>query len=462
MKSMSEFIAKYDRDGFLITISSRIEIFDKISNQIDWRNEEYVAVFTHEYWHSLLHLSTITRIRDWVVYLSQISLFTKTLMHEANGSSNGNNNLEKEDLKFIEDSFDYLYYQHGEFKTDYAEFDDFKIISEPIVHKNQIKPRLSGREVPLSSIQINCDFFVNNETVKNVIYAFSVLDIEESIADAIETMIYKNTKNQGIKYNLIKKLFQYYKLDIHDYHLIGSLGTLALLTTDPPFSLINLIKEYKRLLIKDNSKIKALSKLKNDIQDIIIQYEPTLQEELDSISKIYKNREPLETATAIVINRILALIKRRLANPTFDVDCFISGNINWADFSNLLFKLHQPAIALQERSGTPGILRDNLITMDDTVCKISGSVDYPIANLFKVLSLLDHFFKAHNGVVGIRRSEIVELPCLYANSCDALARSINGEICISKPWELLETKNDTCEYCQMVQCLIGETKIRST
>ena len=199
MKSMSEFIAKYDRDGFLITISSRIEIFDKISNQIDWRNEEYVAVFTHEYWHSLLHLSTITRIRDWVVYLSQISLFTKTLMHEANGSSNGNNNLEKEDLKIIEDSFDYLYYQHGEFKTDYAEFDDFKIISEPIVHKNQIKPRLSGREVPLSSIQINCDFFVNNETVKNVIYAFSVLDIEESIADAIETMIYKNTKNQGIK-----------------------------------------------------------------------------------------------------------------------------------------------------------------------------------------------------------------------------------------------------------------------
>lgn len=458
---MSDFIGKYDRDGFLITISPEIEIFNKTSGQIDWTNTEHVAVFTHEYWHFLLHFSTFTRVRDWIVYLSQISLFTKTLMYEANGISDGNHSLDTLDINFFEESFDYLRYQKGDFITGTPDFDDFIFISEPTIPKDLSKPKLLGKEIPLSSLHVDCRLFKSNQSIGIQKYAFSVIDIEESIADAIETMIYNGTANKGIKYNVIKKLFQYYNLDMQDYHLISSLGTMSLLTSDPPSSLINLIKDYKGLIAIGNSKNHSLAVIQNNIKNIIVQYLPILDAELDSICAIYKNREPLATATNLVIDRIRKLFKLRSGNPTFDTDCFISGKTNYTRYFDLINNLHRPVIAYQERCGDPCANRDTLITMDDTLCKINGTVDYPVANLFKVLSLLNHYYKAHYAIVGIMRSGIVDSSCVYLNSCDAPTRLISEEICISKPWSFMETGDDTCEYCQMVRCLIGETKIRN-
>lgn len=449
---MEEYFGKYERDGFLIRIPENQTVINPKTLTLNTKNKEAFGLFLHEYWHSLLHLSTFFRVKEFIMFQDKISIFSKTLTEE--GTSRGTRDMKEEDRETLQKSYDFKIVASNNPFNSTTKFDSIRVSSEPTIIQDKINNSF-GR---ISALEIPVNLYNNEVLIESTVYTLDVLSIEESIADAIETMVNKDSNNTDIIYRILNELLAFYGLDNHDNHLVASLGTLSLLTTDPPYSIKNLILRFKDLLVSGCSKYEALEIIKDEIRSLIRLNIDTFKSDLKYIEDTYLNREPLYSSLKYVIDKINKLFIERLKNPTFDTDCFISGEISCFEFEYLIGKVHKTPLLLQKGKNE----QDLLITMDG--CQITGTdnLTYNVGEFYKILSSMEHFFTVHySGNDDIRRSEGIETeePCPFVNSCEYnKLQEEKKDICKTNPWVLVSKEKNICEYGKMTACLIGHTR----
>ncbi|MEL1245292.1 hypothetical protein AAEO56_13530 [Flavobacterium sp. DGU11] len=447
----NEILARYFSNVFLIGLSPSVNIFNrKIDEEIPVK--EY-SIFTHEYWHFLMNISTTVRVRDFALFYQLFPIFSKTLTEEGNGMSD-TSVLTAEDkilLSQINDMF-IAYNEGGIDNPEELEINNFRIVSEVLGEDAHLT--LRDCKVPFKRSKVKIEFDTPQGISQKYMYLNSDY-IEESIANSIEKIIYDDGDSiPEIPYLMLSKLSAYFNGEPLSNYELACIGTLSLLTTNPALSLNSLFKDYKALR-GFHTMQESIDRLSDEIKPIFSQISNIILEDLISILKVYENREPSYQAIKRVYEKIEMCLYYRERDLLFELNAFRNNILNKEILNYLVFKMVNPCDVLQERQGDENLVNRDFIKSFETDNIKVNSHDVLPYFLNQIMNCQLNYLKAHWAMFALMDSRIATSKCPYYTVCDLPNRIINTDRCLNKPWENFVKNGDNCVYGHAVGNLVG-------
>ncbi|WP_422091654.1 hypothetical protein [Tenacibaculum ovolyticum] len=451
-------LAKYLSNIFHIELSENVQIFNKNNDQ-KFSTESY-SVFVHEYWHYLLNISTSARLGDFSMWYQLFSIFSRTLTEEGDGTS-VTSELTTEDKKLLEEIGDLYIEQNQGCIIDLGDIEvkDFNIISEITSVENELT--LKGIKVPYKQSKVKIDILTSEGKRLNKELYINNDFIDESIANCIEKIIFDNDNPPPkIPYLILEKLSEYYNNGsaLSKFEL-AHLGTLSLLTTNPPLSLNSIFKDY--IEYRENNDIESsLEYIFNLIKPLFLEISGVILTDMNEILKVYENREPAYQAIKFLIEKIEKAIYFRNKNLVFELAPFRNNTVNYEKLNILLYEAFKPCDIIQKVVGDEETLeRDFIKSFETQPIQISNHFIYP-SFLMQLISCQLHYFKAHWTIHGLMDTRIANDTCPFFTTCNLTTRTETPNICRNKPWESLIKNGENCVYGHAVANLVGHSKLK--
>ena len=453
METSTKYLGRYLSDVFLIEFPSSTRIFNKGVKQRELTSQEY-GTFLHEYWHYLINISTFARIKDFTLFYHIVSIFSKTLTENADGTSVGLD-YNSEDRKVLAEILELrLAYQGGFYeKINTSYVYDFHLTGEVIISDYNLT--LYNRLTPVKKVSIPIKAITENGE-KNGYFILGNHAIEESIVNAIERTVYDDGKSPLVNpYLVLTRIFEYYSVGIKfEREEIAILGTLSLLTSDPAVSVVRLIKDFCSYRQRIGTK-EALIAVTNEINPIIEQISPFIYAQVESLQGIYKDREPLCFAINYITQKILYCFELRRKDLLFDLTPILTRDKKLLE--DLIFNKVKPCDILQRFRGCGNKIGKDLLKSFELEKIIYGGKEWNISFFLQLFYCQLDYVQAH-GMVGIFPSDKVKSKCPYYSVCSLDFRKSNPTICKTKPWKQFNKNTESCMYGTAVSNLIGLVK----
>lgn len=451
-----EVFAQYFSNVFHMELSENIKLFvDDPTYQIT--KEDY-AVFIHEYWHYLLNISTMVRIRDFSLHYQIFPIFSKTLLVECNGESD-TSVLTQEDNELLSEIGELFFaYSDGGFVKSSKEMIDFRVISE--ILSEDLNLTLQGKKVPFKKGKVKVEVTTSQGLYEDYLYINNSF-IDESIANSIECMISNSSKtNPVLPYYILAKISEFFNngTALNNYE-IACIGTLSLLTTNSALTLNGLFKDYihlkKKHTIDDSIKILCdclKPKVKNTFSLIIA--------DIDEILRVYENRAPVYQAIELIKSKVEMALSLRNNDLLFELVPFRNNVIDTESLENLVFQIIKPCPVTQKKDGDLShIKRDEFRLFENYTIMIDGQ-SVPSSFLMQVINCQLNYFKAHWAIFTLLDSRLAEETCPYFTVCDLECRVVTPDICLKKPWKTFIRNGEKCAYSHAVSTLIAHTRLK--
>ncbi len=461
--------AWYEPERFRVVLSNETPLFENIEHPIlrSQPSQNY-SVFTHEYWHYLLNMSTVSRLRDYLLSHERQVVFSTLLKRDGSGEClpktalDERNKMKLNSLERMRKAF------QGD--DDYSlEIDPEKIKTIEVTGYNiqYIELPLDGgifshgplitpvKHVPQAMVKAECE--THGGIVIPISFILGNYVIEESIAYEVDRFVDIDSPEDNapqFPYLILRALVKHiFPNGLSRYESI-SLATLSLLSTDSGISLINILNDYHIIKQSQMSTEESLATLwinrgkffqEADLDDLI--------SSLDSNVVRYTGRGSAENAIRYLRDESVSLLKRRMINPFFDLEPFKGEKVDTEALIEFQKKV-APCPIIQEFNGPDDQLgRDILAHFDDSPFDNDPKIQPPALSL-TVLNCQQHYAAAHLDGVSER--------CPYYTSCTHENRKTSGMFCDQRPWFHFrrEKIEGLCYYEAGIQGVYGKSELR--
>lgn len=466
----NQALASYHNNAFCINAGQCISIMDANRDQLEVDMESLslkeFSIFTHEYWHYLLNISTLTGLKDFKLFQTLVEPFWKGIAKKPLGIFN-KNNLDKEDENYVvslitlyKSIYGYRIPNHPNVSNRTVK--DFKITGYKI---NDDYKEIDGDNAPFSEVILKLSI----ETLFGEVdkeFPLGTLVINEGLAYEVENMICKENEKSipCFPYKVIRKISEYILDDSITNLELCKIATLSMLTVNAPAAFIDFLELIKNKLNEEKSIDKIIDFIWNNYKSRFKNHIKVAIKDMEDMVNIYKDRGLLEYAMNYLSAQYKRLLNKRLENPFFDLHPFSNENIDIQQIVEL-FKEIAPCDAIIENpdKNNEEISKDILISF--TGNKLWNDTIYTPTDFLRALQCQSHYLQSH---IDLNKNKFVSSKsshtkaCPFYTICELENRKNSSDICKNKPWEVFkENEPKSCWYGVAVASTLGSVNVEN-
>lgn len=449
LAELESSLGRFYQHQFCIELSSNVYIFRKDGELRGKVSRDSLAVFTHEYYHYVQNLSTISGWITFEQYQKAIAIFSSTLDTDAQCHPE---RLTPESEATLNGISQYIVAIEGGrgFKQGISKVAAVRFVS------------LHIGEAPNFIVNVTWDVRRRDSSTKLETIAAGGFLIQEGVSYILEgfvsldKMLFNEDDSSAppYPYHAYRILCRSIAPEITPLAAV-KLGVLSLNSPTPGASLIDALKKYKEVTatgISANDACAMLAELTaprvKAVTDLIC------EERTKEIALSVTGRGHIESGIASAISIFQDLLSRRSADPWFDLAWCSSGDLPLIDELLALHKSLLPCDILQIVPEPEAFGRDYLLTYMDT----EGSFHDGLRALHSQL----RFFLVHYNPPGAFLADgwTWLKKCPYYTACHLEMRKNEPDICAQTPWKR-GTLPNTCWYGTAVKGTIGLVQITS-
>ncbi len=471
----SERLGSYKPNRFIVTLTCQTPFFQINSQEeVESNQDDYLAVYLHEYWHYLQNISTISGIITFILMQELLALFSKTLEVCPSGkiSSKGNSGLDADGQQVFANIIKMFTTIQGQMKPAGLRtklIRDWRIGG---IKKEEIE--LTWNSKKLLRHQLKLDLIINyldgssDATVQLTVASGA---IQESIAYIIERHLGAQNPSLLVEasphfpYTVLEHLVEYIVGNQNEpLDIIASIGTLSLMSNNPAASLYDFLIDYRDHRHRGFGPTASLNAILKNMCDQVNEAINILQRgDLFSIEKMHMGRGLAETGAKYIVSVIRKAIQRRKEYPLFDLEFSTKNTPKQVVKSvNKLLRQFPPCDVLQERSGNIDDLMRDFLGTSQLVRMQSGFLP---SDGIRTLQSQQHFMQQHLRTKGFIATNCIGIDgdsrCPYYTVCDLPLRQDAASVCDQSPWEHWERgPNQACWYSSGVASTAGIVSIK--
>lgn len=463
----------YFSNAFSIQISEDTSVIDPDSLQVNHDDDENFSVFVHEYWHYLQNLTTVAGFVSLLLQQDLAAAFSATLLLTEDGSSvaAGGDDLRERVTELIA----ICNAREGELEpADYEpdEIDGFVISG---VEEAEYSHCLRGQSVPLARITLSVEIELKDGSRATERILFGQACIEEGVAYLVDRMVAGGgTGSVGaddappFPYWVLRELaISGGTVDMTAIE-IASLGTLALLTSDPADAFFSIRDHYVQLRQEEIAVPEALDtvwqNMRTSVETMIKQI---VDVELPGLNAMHAGRGLVEPAFDWLTRQYQSVLHQRLKDPLFDLRPFSKNAVDKPALAGLI-RTVLPCDATISRPGEIHVVeRDIIVTFGQPGVSVQG---YSLSDCLRTLESQTHYVNSHLYRDAILPTAEVEIdnadlheddvdPCPFYTSCGLALRRNNEKTCFRTPWRNFAPATKNCWYGAAVSCMLGLTDV---
>ena len=477
-KRWSDVAGSYSPNAFSIRLPPDTPIIDPQTLQLVQNDPDALSVLIHEYWHYLQNMTTVAGFVSLVLQQDFARAFSETLAVAGDGSSAGSDAVGGNLSDQVRELVEIFEAREGEITVpgiDETEVESFRITG---VHEDEHVLTRNGQPVPLREVILDIEAEMRDGSTETGQLLFGQTCVEEGIAYLVDRVVAADGNGAAATDN--SPPFPYWVL--RELALTGSatpmtaieiisLGTLALLTTDPAGIFLSLRDDYCAARTAGRSIPEALDEvwqqIRPDVEDVV---RVITEHELPGLIAMHHGRGLMESAAEWLAGQYAAVLTRRVRNPIFDLEAFAHNNLDRPALSRLL-RTMLPCDVIVERTGDQhAIERDIIVSFGMPGLSAHG---YRLSDILRTLEAQVDFVLAHLGGDSFGSSVEVEQqqaavpdddvsPCPFYTSCGLDIRRTQADTCFRRPWRTFDPGRGTnCWYGTAVACTLGVIRVNS-
>ncbi len=399
---------------------------------------ERFAVYCHEYWHYLISISTLSRLRDLEYLQNVVTLFSKTLNNPKQAVSEGRTALSQIEIEQFRELRRLHQIHDGLVRLPIAS-NSISLEEHPTIIEDNFNLRWGP--VAHRSVLLRMQ---TRTSLGNIIqpFNFGIIALEEGLTSAVTRSIWPEAKLPQVPYGLASVIAEdagY--LDLTNYE-ISSLITLSLLTLNPPIAYLDMLQSYSNARNPLAPK-EGLMKMWDDYRHEFEQYIPIFKQSLDQMVKRYEQRGVTELAARYVREVSFLGLQKRLEDPLFELKPFEKNAVDLVAL-NQLFDEFPPCNVVQEREGHSDDVDRDILSNRDIRNFDWNTTPYAPGEFLTTLACNFDFAKAHADV-DFEQSDNVHQCCPFYTCCTNERRINDRETCKTSPW--MHFKPDETKHC---------------
>lgn len=459
----------YYPDAFSIRIESDPPLINPTTLAMRTDDAEDFSTFVHEYWHYLQNLTTVAGFSSFELFHDLAARFHETLVNNGDGTSVGSAGILGTHGPVVQELLEIMDARRGEdcpAGIDDQDVDAFDILDVTIDEHALTR---NGQQVPLGRVRLSVRLRLNDGTETDADMLFGQLCIEEGIAYEIDRMVAGGGPGTPAADNAPP--FPYLVLrelacarsdaDVHRIDLIA-LATLALLTTDPAVSFLDMLDDFGVRRTAGETSDQALDGIWQGLRahsEQVIRL--IIDHDMPSIVAAYQGRGLLQHAVEYLAENYTDLLRRRLQDPFFDIRAFTNNNLNRAALEQL-FRQTLPCDTIQSLSGDEhAVARDLLVTFGVPPERWTR-LGYRPSDFLRTLECQVDYLLAHLGNSGFLASANTDSRCPFYTVCGLSLRRDHSELCRGSPWGAFDPGQPYhCWYGTAVASTLGVVVMRS-
>jgi hypothetical protein len=456
-------LGAYAAHEFCIEMSAQHALIDAHRRRIDPLNADTWSTFTHEYFHYLQNVSTVTGFAGYHAHQQLLAHFSATI--ERNGESAGSAKLAPGEQTRLRNLLAYIQLLEGDGHLPLA----LESVKEVEVDKREFA--LGEGIAKLSAVHLLCDVETGTGQKREEGFQFGLYAMEEGLAFEIDRIVagmdgakVDEEAAPGFPYLVLRFLGKHLAPRIERRDLIVC-GVLALLTNDPGAALIDGLKDFHSRRSNGQSAETALRAVDRALRPARHGCINQILTDLQGLKRMYSDRGTSELAMSRLVDIFEVLLKRRIQDPVWDIRPFLAPAIDHAAFSSLL-STTLPCLIIQKLPDDPTNPTDADKPQHDVMIAFGNSaVETTTANrrALPVLQCHIHYVRAHigNGEF-LPSSKIVgdDATCPFYRSCTLQLRVDHGQLCKEAPWRIYAvSEENTCWYGAAVAGTLGTVRL---
>lgn len=459
----------YYPDAFSIRIESDPPLIDPATLAVRTDDADDFSTFVHEYWHYLQNLTTVAGFSSFELFHDLVALFHQTLVQHRDGRSVGSAGLPATHSEAVRERVEILLARRGDncpAGIDLQDVDSFEVLN---VTEEEHTLTRDGQAVPLGRVTLGVRVHLRDGTESDAELLFGHLCVVEGIAYEIDRMVAGGGPGTpaadnapAFPYLVLRELTRVRStVDIHRIDLVA-LATLALLTTDPASNFVAVLDDFCVRRAAGQPVKQALDGIWQglhphceEVVNLIIDHD------LPSIVEAYQGRGLLQHAVEYLAEHYRSSLRRRLADPFFDIRPFAHNNLNRAALEQL-FREALPCDTIQSLPGDEHfVTRDILVTFGVPPERWTR-MGYRPADFLRTLECQVDYLFAHIGTDGFLASADTESRCPFYTVCGLPLRRNHPQICRETPWRAFDPSQPFhCWYGTAVASTLGIVAVRS-
>lgn len=459
----------YFPDAFSIRIESDPPLIDPASLTLRTDDPEDFSTMVHEYWHYLQNLSTVAGFGSFELFHDLAARFHQTLVQHGDGRSVGSAPLDAAHQQAVRELTEILDARAGQdcpTGIDPQQVESFEVLDA--VADDYALTR-NGHDVPLTRVRLHVRVQAIGAAAVEADMLFGSTCIEEGIAYEVDRMVAGGGAGSPagdnapmFPYFVLRELARFRStVDIHRIDLIA-LATLATLTTDPAGNFLDLLDDFGTRRTAGETVQQALDGIWQDVRPHYQQvFDVIAAHDLPSIVTMYQGRGLLQHAAEYIAENCLAVLRRRLADPFFDIRPFTRDRLDRPSLESL-FREVLPCDTIQSfPGGEHAVARDLLVTFGVPSDRWTH-LGYRPSDFLRTMECQVNYLFCHLGDDQFLPSAVVESRCPYYTVCTLPFRRDHSNVCRESPWlSYLPGERFHCWYGTAVASTLGVTVIRS-
>lgn len=444
----AERLGSYQPNRFLVTLGDGTPFFNiNDKGEVSSNQDDYLAVYIHEYWHYLQNITTIAGVAMFFLMQELAALFSRTLEESPSGeiNSKGSTGFDPADQESFDNVVSMFNAMNGKMKPAGLRAEPIKDWAIQDMKKEEIEITWRGKK--LIRHQLVLKFTINysdGDTDTSAQLQVGAGSIQESIAYLVERHLgskdssLKIATSQPFPYTVLDKIIEHVVGSSSEpLDIIASIGTLSLMSNNPAAALYDFVVDYGVHRRSGTGPLASLNKvLQQSIPSIRESLNTVLAGDLFSIETMHIGRGLVEKGARYIVSVIRKAMQRRLENPLFDLDFSTKNTPKQVIKSvNKLLRDFPPCDVLQEMPGNVhAVMRDFLGTSHP----IPMQNDFRISDGIRALQSQQHFMLKHlrtKGFVPTNHAVGSDSRCPYYTVCNLHLRHNSSSICDSAPWE---------------------------
>lgn len=415
----------------------------------DEQNLRSILVVTHEYFHYLQNISTPYGFFSFVVSQELLVHFSKTMSPDNIGVSLGSSLLDFQQQERVAKLISIKTSNDG---------DDGPYPREKESTLRFKVNKLDGRRVYVTMKwqgtykEEEGVFLLGAHAIKESMSSIIERRIEEKFRETEAELNHERTVIPDFPYRILEGLMAYICGDISEPPVVtAALGMLSLMTTQPGLEIVSLMKDYSNFRTENNAPIRALQLVAQSRTDKIAEDLKKALIDLEQIENMHDGRGASDKAFRYILSIYQKGLRRRLTEPLFDVEPFLSDELSYLELMRELSNLTNfvPPCDFMVENGTKFI---SFVPQVEDECGLSMS------QYTKCFAAQQAFCQVHIDY-GTRRfiptNQVTVKPCVYFAMCTHPYRLSNGDICLTKPWLHYKPGFPDCWYTSGIASTLG-------
>ena len=444
----AERLGSYQPNRFLVTLGDGTPFFNINDNgEVSSNQNDYLAVYIHEYWHYLQNVTTIAGVAVFFLMQELAALFSRTLEESSSGeiNSKGSTGFEPADQESFDNVMAMFNAMQGTMKPARLRANPIKDWAIQDMKKEEVELTWRGKRLIRHQLVLKFTInYSNGATDTSAQLQVGAGSIQESIAYLVERHL--GSKDSSLKietsppfpYTVLEKIIEHVVGSNNDpLDIIASIGTLSLMSNNPAAALYDFVVDYGTYRRSGTGPFASLNRiLQRSLPSIHESFNTVLAGDLFSIETMHTGRGLVEKGAKYIVAVIRKAMQRRLEHPLFDLDFSTKNTPKQVIKSiNKLLSHFPPCDVLQEMSGKlHDVMRDFLGTSHP----IPMQNDFQISDGIRALQSQQHFMLRHLRTKGFVPTNVAvgsDSRCPYYTVCNLHLRQNSASICDSAPWK---------------------------